>query len=165
MISEIAHPLFISCVVIGTTVTTIIYRNRIRISPEFAFTLIAVQLSFPRRLWESCFIFGRSQSSLSIVWTDTIAYLARRYTKKFLRWHPILRYKRIKRYARALERFGGGGYIWGFLDGTFVGVARPAKGQKLAYSGYKKKAWNQVSGLGYTGWVDCFFGWPLYRGT
>ena len=122
------------------------YRNRLQPSSELAFALLCVQLSFPHRLWELSKIFGRSEAYLSIVWTDTIEYLDSRY-KRIIRWHPVLQYRRLKRYAKALQRFGGGGHIWGFLDGTFVGIARPIYRQKLTYSGYKKKHGIKFQGL------------------
>lgn len=73
--------------------------------------------------------FGRSSTTLSLIFTDTILYLSQRY-KRIIRWHPTVNRARIKKYARVLRKHGGGGHIWGFIDGTFLGVCRPTQEQK-----------------------------------
>ncbi len=119
---------------------SVAWRTRYRPSPELALCLVLVRMSFPQRLFELTLFFGRSAAYLSTVYTDTIEHLCRRYSK-MLRWHPILRYQRLRQYSRAIGRAGewrGRGTIWGFVDGTFRGTCRPEQEQQAVYSGYKK---------------------------
>ena len=43
-------------------------------------------------------------------------------------------------FSKAIERQGGTGGVWGFVDGTFRGHCRPEgqDAQELVYSGYKR---------------------------
>jgi len=114
------------------------WRSRYNPSSEMALCILLVKLSYPHRLFELFYLFGRSPAFLSSVFTDIIEYLCDRYDE-ILRWHPTITYRRIRRYARAIKRLGGAGLIWGFIDGTFKGLCRPEKNQKNYYSGYKKQ--------------------------
>ena len=114
------------------------FRYRIKASPELALCLVLMKLSFPQRYHQLTSIFGRSITHLSVVFTDTVIYLATRY-EKMLRWHPMLTYERIQQYARAVDALGGGDCIRGFVDGTFKGFCRPGEQQRRFYSGYKKQ--------------------------
>ena len=63
--------------------------------------------------------FGRSHTWISIVFNDTVTFLAERF-RSILQWHPILTYERIQQYAQALAPYTAGEeVIWGFLNGTF----------------------------------------------
>jgi hypothetical protein len=81
--------------------------------------------------------FGRSRTWISIIFNDTIAFLAERFRSN-IQWHPILTYERIQKYAQALTPYTAGvEAIWGFLDGTFRGFCRPDQNQQTFYSGHK----------------------------
>lgn len=125
---------------------TLIYRNRIQASPEMAFCIVCARLSWPDRWRTLAKTFGRSSSTLSLIFTDTILYLSQRY-KQIIRWHPTVNRARIKRYARVLRKHGGGGHVWGFIDGTFLGVCRPTQEQRKLWSGYKKKHGIKYQGI------------------
>jgi hypothetical protein len=76
------------------------------------------------------------------VWIDTLKYLSARYRDK-LRWDSErLTLDYIDRCALQLEKRGAPPHIWGFIDGTFVEVARPGDGQifdqQEIYNGHKK---------------------------
>ena len=122
------------------------WRNRQRPSPELALCLVLVQQSYPHRFFELSFLFGRSLAWLSSVYTDAIIHLTMRY-KPILEWHPTIDYRRIREYGRALNDAGGGGLIWGFIDGTFQGVCRPTEEQRDYYSGYKKRHGVKYQGI------------------
>ncbi len=111
-----------------------------------AFCILCARLSWPDRWWTLSNIFGRSPTALSIIFTDTILYLAERY-KRIIRWHPTIRYSRTKKSAKALEKHGGGVQVWGFIDGTFLGVCRPCQEQRKLWSGYKKKNGIKYQGI------------------
>ena len=117
------------------------WRTRYAPSSELALCLVLVRLSWPQRLFELTLTFGRSMAFLSSVYADTVEHLCRRYGR-MLRWHPILQYRRLRQYSRAIGRAGGWrgrGTIWGFIDGTFRGTCRPEEEQRLLYSGYKRR--------------------------
>ena len=97
-----------------------------------------MKLSFPRRYRELASIFGRSITHLSVVFADTVKYLAARY-EKMLRWHPMLTSQRLQPYARAIDALGGGDCIWGFVHGAFKGFCQPGEQQRVFNSGYTKQ--------------------------
>ena len=108
--------------------------------------MVLVGLSWPRRLFELCYVFGRSVAWLSVVFTDTVLFLTARY-KTIIEWHPLINHRRIRHYARALRPFGGSGILFGFIDGTFLGVCRPSIDQRKYYSGYKKRHGIKYQGI------------------
>jgi hypothetical protein len=88
------------------------------------------------RITEFTHIYGRSACYLSHVFNDITMHLATHF-RELLEWRPILdNYYKLKRYARAIERLGGGYGIWGFIDGTFQAFCRPRKLQRKYYSGH-----------------------------
>ena len=93
-------------------------------------------------------IFGRSPSYLSEVYNSVIVALDAQFGW-LIEWHPCLTRDRINHYARMLDmKSDGGGVVWGWLDGTFVGTCRPEeKIQRLMYSGYKKRHGMKWQGL------------------
>lgn len=116
----------------------VLYRHRYRTTPETALCLVLMRLSYPRRLWEFQNTFGHSVTWISVVFTDTVLFLARRY-KQLLQWHPILTPQRIHAYSQAIRGLYDIDSFWGFVDGSFQGFSRPQQGQRLHYSGYKKR--------------------------
>ena len=113
------------------------YRNRYEASPHLAMTLLCLRLSYPSRLKDLIHVVGYSRAWCSIVFNDTVMFLARRY-RKLLEWdHSRLSYTQISRYCRALKRVGGGHCIWGFIDGTSFQICRPSEQQEQYYSGHK----------------------------
>jgi hypothetical protein len=104
--------------------------------------VVLYRLAAPNRWGEGQDLFGHSQAWLSIVWTDTIKYLSARYRDK-LQWDSErLTLDYIDRCALQLEKRGAPTNVWGFIDGTFVEVARPGDGQifdqQELYNGHKK---------------------------
>jgi len=114
------------------------WRFRNRPSPELAFSVLLVHLSWPLRGIELESFFGRSISWISAVFNDTIIYLYEQF-QHTIEWHPLLTKQRIELYAKEFERETGISKIWGFIDGTFREVCRPSSGQEFFYSRYKKR--------------------------
>jgi len=86
-------------------------------------------------------LFGRSPAWLSAVFNDAVTFLVEEFTP-LLQWHPQLTYSRLLVYEEAVERVGGCGGIWGFVDGTFRGFCKPSKddeAQRAAYNGHKRQ--------------------------
>ena len=71
-----------------------------------------------------------------MVYNDTIAHLSRRY-RPMLRWHPLYTKEKAEYFAEVLDKHGGCGVIWAFVDGTFRGFCRSKHAQQMDYSGYK----------------------------
>jgi hypothetical protein len=57
----------------------ITWRNRYSATPEVAFCLLLYKLSWPHRLKDSLYIFGRSISWQSSIYLDILRYLVARY--------------------------------------------------------------------------------------
>jgi hypothetical protein len=82
--------------------------------------------------------FGRSNSWCSIVFTSVLDYLRDRYAELIV-WDPHrLTLQQLQQYAEIISKAGGPDNVWGFVDGTNCGIARPIEGQEDYYSGYKK---------------------------
>jgi len=116
------------------------YRFRNKPSNELAISIVLARLSYPRKGEDLSGIFGRSAAYISAVFNDVVEYLFLRY-KGIIEWHPTITYERCRFFAAKLEhqsRTKTPG-IWGFLDGTFRVICRPTTGQRVFYSGYKKK--------------------------
>lgn len=114
------------------------YRCRYTASPDVALALVLCRLSYPTRYKQLCNQFGHSRSWLSVVFTDVVLHLARRY-KEMLAWdRRRLNYYQLRRYSWAIHRAGGGDCIWGFIDGTLNATCRPTRDQVEFYSGHKR---------------------------
>jgi hypothetical protein len=105
----------------------VVWRNRLKPHLETALCVLCARLSYPGRWAGLADLFGRSQAWLSTVFNDIVIFLAGRFGP-VLWWHPQLTYNRLQVFADAVEREGGAGGVWGFVDGTFRGHCRP-KGQ------------------------------------
>lgn len=53
----------------------------------------------------------------------------------------------MQTYAKAIHDVGGPETVWSFLDGTFRPFARPGVGQRMFYSGHKKRHGIKYQGL------------------
>jgi hypothetical protein len=115
------------------------WRSRISCPAETALCVLCARLSYPGRWVALVDLFGRSQSWLSTVFNDIVIFLAGRFGP-LLWWHLQLTYSRLQVFAEAVEREGGTGGVWGFVDGTFRGHCRPEGqlAQELVYSGHKR---------------------------
>jgi hypothetical protein len=83
--------------------------------------------------------FGRSNGWLSLVFNETITYLARKY-QKFLKFDQRrLTPDAIRKYCEVVHNHGGPDLVWGFVDGTTRDICRPSTmDQRSFYSGYTK---------------------------
>ncbi len=103
--------------------------------------MLLVRLAWSERLFTLTQLFHKSQSWLSSIFNDVVLYLYERY-RDIVQWHSMLNnYKRLRRYAKVISRELGSKELcfWGFIDGTFRGIARPLTEQNEVYSDYKKK--------------------------
>jgi hypothetical protein len=120
---------------------------RISPTPDLPLALLLTRLSWPWRLAELRYLFGRSAGYLSTVWTQSLLHLDREFGR-LVQWHPMLEKRRIKYYARKVQRRGHGrGIVWGWIDGTFLPTCRPLEDQRRVYSGYKKRHGIKFQGI------------------
>ena len=61
------------------------FRNRYEATPEEAFAVVLIRLSYPCRYWSMMNRFGHSRSWLSVVFNDTIIHIYKKF-KKILEW-------------------------------------------------------------------------------
>jgi hypothetical protein len=111
-------------------------------------------------MWEEQFKFGRCQGWQSVIFNDTLRWICERY-RHLLEWHPSVDLARIRQFAEVIEKFGGGGKIWGFIDGTFRGFCRPTLRQKLYYTGHKKRHGMKYQGIVTPDGLIVHFGGPF----
>lgn len=113
--------------------------NCLEATPEEAFGLVLMRLSYPTRYWMLMDRFGHSQTWLLIIFNDTILYLYRRYRKGFAWDSKCLIFPKLMEYVAAIEKLGGGRCFWGFVDRTLDATCRPMVDQRQFYSGHKQK--------------------------
>ena len=115
------------------------FRNRLQATPEEAFAVVLIRLSYPIRYWNMMDRFGHSRTWLSIVFNDTIIHIYKRF-RKTLEWdNRRLTYAKLSEFSLAIHRLGGGHCLWGFIDGTLNATCRPVIDQHQYYSGHKRK--------------------------
>ena len=69
-------------------------------------------------------IFRHSPSYFSEVYNSVIITLDAQFGW-LIKWHPYLTHNYINHYARMLDmKSDGGGVVWGWLDGIFIGTCR-----------------------------------------
>ena len=115
------------------------FRNRLEATPEEAFAVVLIRLSYPMRYWSMMDRFGHSRTWLSIIYNDTIIHLYCRF-RKTLEWdEKPLTFDKLSKFSLAIHRLGGGHCFWGFIDGTLNATCRPVVDQRQFYSGHKRK--------------------------
>lgn len=115
------------------------YRRRLQPSPELALCITIAKLARPRTLADLCVTFGVSETFASVVINDVLEYLNTRY-RRTLDWNPLVDYTKMREYAEAIRRRSQGvRKVWGFIDGTLMGICRPKRNQRPFYTGYKKR--------------------------
>lgn len=99
-------------------------------------------MAYPTRYYHHTKEIGRGIAWLSSVYNGCISRVYERWGD-MIHWRPQLNdYEYLERYAGAMQSCGfGAGSVWGAVDGTFMGVARPEDNetQKRLYSGYYKE--------------------------
>ena len=135
--------------------------------------MLLVRQAWPGRLWVQRRLFGRSPTTLSIVYNDVTSHLLERYEGMLL-WHPRLdNYDRLVEFAEATGLRTGlmGQSIWGFIDGTFRPFCRPSVNQGYHYSGQKKRHGLKFQGIATPDglmssmsgpWLARFNDWRIY---
>lgn len=120
---------------------TIQWKSRYKSDSKIAMCLLLVRLAWPERLFTLTRIFHKNQFWLSSVFNDTVLHLFDRYGE-IVAWHSMLNnHAHLRKYSKAISRELNTNQLlfWGFIDGTFRGVARPINEQKEMYSGYKRE--------------------------
>lgn len=93
------------------------WRYRYRATAEEAFCLFCYRLSHPQRLKDCMRVFGKCDGWISTIFNDMALLLVKRYSRGLAWDTQRLDYQQLKEYANAIEREGGVGNIWGFIDG------------------------------------------------
>ncbi|RPA94495.1 hypothetical protein L873DRAFT_1830295 [Choiromyces venosus 120613-1] len=110
----------------------------VRSSPMEALFILLYRLSYSHRLKDCLKIFGCSQTRLSVIFNDLVAYLISRYAEKLVWDRERLTISMLCQYAEAVKCVTGLPGIWGFVDGTMRPFCCPGEDQNVFYSGYKK---------------------------
>ncbi|RPA78918.1 hypothetical protein BJ508DRAFT_241067 [Ascobolus immersus RN42] len=123
------------------------WRNHSRATAEEAFCLFLFRLSHPHRLKDCMKLFGKSRTWCSHIFNDMACLLARKY-KDRLEWDSQrLNLAQLQVYADAVEDASNVRGIWGFIDGTHRGIARPVSEQQDHYAGAKKEHGIRYQGI------------------
>jgi len=115
-------------------------RRRYRAPAVESLCVVLRRLSSPARWWDLEPLFGRSSSSLSEIFYETMERLDERWRDALCTWRGDLMVQRAPTYAQCvLDKGGGLDNCVGFIDGTGLFVARPGGGlQRSVYSGHKR---------------------------
>ena len=111
---------------------------RYRPSPEKAFAIFLMRLSWPLRLHDLVEAFGCSQTQISQIFNDVAIFLTQRFQDRLFFNRRRLTQARMEEFSIAIDRLGGGDRVWGWIDGTIQRVCRPTDDQRPLYTGYKK---------------------------
>ncbi|KAI6827985.1 hypothetical protein KC342_g9748 [Hortaea werneckii] len=121
------------------------WRNRIKPSAELALCVLLRRLAYPAKWTDYCEDFGRSPGYLSVVLTTLLNIFQ----------HGMINrsdgtpcsYQKLRQYAEAIKDAGAEGYIWGFIDGHFMGFSRPLIDQQVYSSGHYKAHGLKLQGM------------------
>lgn len=114
--------------------------NRITEDPRTALCMLLARLAYPNRLCDLALKFGWSVERVSRISTETQRIIHDRW-EHLLCWDAErLTPERLVKYAQAIQQKGAPiGTVWGFIDGTIRGIARPTYHQRTCYNGWKRK--------------------------
>jgi hypothetical protein len=126
------------CVALGVPATFFTSRHE-RFTGDEALAILLSRLAYPCCLFDLHLRWGRSTTSLSCCINELGDHL-------FLRWKHLFEFRpsfhspeRLSHYATCIAAAGSPiKDIWGFIDGTFVGICHPQEDQGAAYNGHKK---------------------------
>ena len=108
--------------------------------------LLLRRLNYPNRLVDLVPEFGLSEGRLSTLLNVVSDFVWTRY--KHLLEDPTIWAPHLPDFSAAVfNRLGTYDNLWGFIDGTLRGIARPSLGQRLAYSGHKRKHGLKYQGI------------------
>ena len=114
--------------------------NRITKDSRTALCMLLARLAYPNGLCDLALKFGWSVERVSRISTETQTIIHNRW-QHLLRWDAErLTPERLVKYGQAIQQKGGPlGTVWGFIDGTIRGIARPTYHQHSCYNGWKRK--------------------------
>ena len=137
-----------------------IFRDKYRCvyTGEEAFLLLLRRLNYPSRLIDLVPEFGLKEGRLSILLDMISTFIWKRH--KHLLEDVTVWVGDFPTFAAAIfEHLGTYDNLWGFIDGTLRGVARPTLGQRLAYSGHKRIHRLKYQGIALpNGLIGCLWG-------
>ena len=126
--------------------TRFVDNNRCVYSGEEGLLLLLRRLNFPNRLVDLVPEFGLSESRLSILLEIVSSHIWGAH--KHLLEDPTIWVPDLPHFASAIyNHLGTYDNVWGFIDGTLRGIARPRIGQHLTYSGHKRKHGLKYQGI------------------
>ena len=114
--------------------------NRIVEDSRTGLCMLLARLAYPNRLSDLAMKFGWSVERISRISTTVQSFLHSRW-KHLLEWDEVrLTPAKLFQYADAVRRKGAPiDTVWGFIDGTIRGIARPSRRQRTCYNRWKRK--------------------------
>ena len=104
-----------------------------------ALCMLLRRLSYPNRLYDLQYTFGRSESEISVILKatlnhlyDNFNHLLRRFDVMFMQQHHLDIYSRAIQDKCPLQN------VFGFIDGTLRPICRPGHNQRESFSGHKR---------------------------
>jgi nuclease HARBI1 len=121
--------------------------NRVTVTSLVALCMLLRRLTFPNRLSDLYREFGYDDTSLSFLINEILDIIVTKYRAHLELWTSLTP-GHVATCAQAVTTaYPAVSGIWGFLDGTFRRVARPSKGQRDQYSGYKRSHGQQYQAV------------------
>jgi hypothetical protein len=106
--------------------------NGYKPSETKALAITLASLAFPLRQHDMISWFGCSASQLSVVKNVVYCYLVSLFRNKLAWDRTRLTMEKMREFAAAVDRLGGGDNVWGWIDGTVLRICRPTEGQRKA---------------------------------
>ncbi|XP_028411590.1 protein ALP1-like isoform X2 [Dendronephthya gigantea] len=102
-----------------------------------AFLILLRRLTYPNRLSDLCFLFGRPEPELSMIVHQILNDIYERY--HYLLEELDQNWIQVDVFARAIHDSGSPiKNCWGFIDGTLRPCCRPIRNQRILFSGHKR---------------------------
>ena len=112
--------------------------NRVTLSSLFCLALLLRRLVWSSRLCDLSIEFGYDDTTISLHFNHLLLLLTTKYSRLLHLW-PGVTQQRIVDYERAIRLHSPAiRSIWCFLDGTLRRIAKPVRGQRIHYTGYKR---------------------------
>jgi hypothetical protein len=110
-----------------------------RASGTVVLCIMLRRLSYPSRLKDLAYLFGRHESDISLFFKWAITHIETTF-RHILHFDSVrLTPECLARYAAAVHAKGAPlTRCWGFIDGTVRPICRPSQEQHLAYNGHKR---------------------------
>jgi hypothetical protein len=117
------------------------------VQTDLALALLLRRLVWPARLVDIAVEFGIDHTYCSRIINDLACHLAEVYEQHFVLWPGLTTTRMVQSASAITSEFPAVVDVWGFIDGTTRGIARPIRDQRDHYSGFKRRHQQNYQGV------------------